>query len=94
MAIYHGVVRGSVVALPEGVHLDDGLEVEIRTAEALPADADDQMREDLFKQRLRDAGLIQETAPSAPMESEDPVERRPVIVRGKPLSQVVIDERR
>ncbi|MGI8587573.1 MAG: hypothetical protein ACR2M0_07805 [Chloroflexia bacterium] len=88
-AIYHGVVRGNVVVLAEGVHLDDGLRVEVR-APAPEVEAQ-QAAEDLLKQKLMESGLVKEFRnPPYPPTGD----RIPIHVKGKPLSETIIEDRR
>jgi hypothetical protein len=87
MQVYEGIVQDRVVVLPEEVQLEDGLRVEIRIREASQASP-----EELFKKRLVEAGLVVEIKrPSLPVADQD---RAPIPVRGKPLSEQIIEERR
>jgi hypothetical protein len=87
MQVYEGIVQERVVVLPEGVHLDDGLRVEVWVREAGKEPA-----EELFKKRLVEAGLIEGIRRSSwPLAEGD---RTPMRVKGKPLSELIIQERR
>jgi hypothetical protein len=87
MQVYEGIVQDRVVVLPEGVHLEDGLHVEVRIREAGQGSL-----EELFKKRLVEVGLLgQIRKPSWPSPDQD---RTPIQVKGKPLSEQVIEERR
>ena len=87
MRVYEGIVQDRVVVLPEDVQLEDGLHVEIRIREA-----GHESPEELFKKRLVEAGLIESTRkPSWPLVDQD---RTPIQVKGKLLSQQIIEERR
>ena len=90
MAVYYGVVQGNHIELEGGVRLAEGTRVEVRP---LPADAGDMAAaEELVKARLRAAGLLA-LAPAADDEADDE-EFEPVVVRGEPLSEEIIRERR
>jgi hypothetical protein len=97
MAVYHGVVKGNVVVLSEDAQLPDGTSVEVRVAEpqqeeTVPDEATADDPEMLFMQRLLEAGVISEIKPRG---SRSPVtDRTPIKVKGKPLSEIVIEERR
>ena len=87
MEVYEGIVKNRVVLLPEDVHLDEGLRVEVRIRKAGKGSS-----EDLFKERLVEAGLLQGIGrPSWPLANQG---RRPIQVKGKPLSEQIIEERR
>ena len=89
--IYHGVARGNVVVLPDGVEIPDGLPVEIRVLESHDAAAGPEPAVDRLQQRLRERGLLREIRGPAPVASGD---RTPVPVEGQPLSEMIIEERR
>ena len=87
MQIYEGIVKDRVVLLPEDVHLDEGLRVEVRVSRA-----EQESREETFKKRLVEAGLITRIRkPSWPLAEED---RIPIQVKGQPLSEQIVEERR
>jgi hypothetical protein len=96
MTVYQGIVKGNVVLLPEEVHLQDGTKVEVtvvpaniqghRSPESLEA------AEEAFKQHLLEAGLILEI--KRPPLTEPEGNRRPIKVKGKPMSQTIIEDRR
>jgi hypothetical protein len=87
MQVYEGIVKDRVVLLPENVHLDEGLRVEVRVSTA-----EQESREEMFKERLVEAGLIERIRkPSWPLVEED---RIPIRVKGKPLSEQIVEERR
>jgi hypothetical protein len=87
MRVYEGVVQDRVVVLPKDVHLEEGLRVEVR----VPG-ADKESLEALFKQRLLEAGLLQDS--ERPVPGIAPRHRTPIRVKGKPLSGQIIEERR
>lgn len=90
MIVYHGVVRGQVVVLPEDVQLDEGSLVEVRVPSrkrSKPARTEAE-----FKQRLLLAGLLREI--KTPILISPTGDRGPIHVRGRPLSQTIVEERR
>ena len=87
MRVYKGIVKDRVVLLPEGVHLDEGLRVEVRVPEA-----GQETPEESYKKQLVEVGLLQEIRqPSRPWTDQD---RTPIKVKGKPLSEQIMEERR
>ena len=87
MRVYEGIVKDQVVLLPNEVRLEDGLRVEVRVPKA-----GEESREEIFKRKLLEAGLLEEAkGPSRPLAEED---RVPIQVRGKPLSELIMEERR
>lgn len=86
-----GVVRGNVVVLPESVDLPDGSAVEVRVLTTDYERVDDEA-ETRFKQRLVELGLLTTIRTPAPIPPE--ADRTPIQVRGKPLSEIIIEERR
>lgn len=92
MAVYRGVVKGNVVVLPDDVQLVDGLPVEVHVAQqSLEQPARDE-RETAFLEHLVDIGLLEEVKVRDRIEAEQ--ERDLIHVKGKPLSETIIDERR
>lgn len=92
MAVYQGVVKGNVVVLPENAHVPDGTTVEVRVAEPQQAEATSEEQEILFQQHLVEIGLMTEVRkPGSRAPSSD---FTPIKVSGKPLSEMVIEERR
>lgn len=97
MRVYRGVVRDNAVQLPEGVELADGQHVEVRVTSDGEPTGDDQAsqldpEEEAVLQHLLEIGLISEI--KRPSRTEPPGDRRPIKVRGKPVSQMIIEERR
>jgi hypothetical protein len=91
MTTYHGIVKDNAIVLPEGVHLEDGTAVEVR---ALTVEQQTvQEAEDTFEQHLFEVGLLSEIKPPPPLTPPDG-DRTPLKVPGKPLSQMVIKDRR
>jgi hypothetical protein len=88
MTIYPGVVKGNVVVLPSGISLSDGLVVQIQVpSESLTPT----IEENRFKQSLVELGLLREIkTPSRTLTRAHP----PIQIKGKPLSQSLIEERR
>lgn len=87
MQVYEGIVKDRVVRLPEDVHLAEGLRVEVRIPEA-----GEETPEGLYKRRLVEVGLLEEIRrPSGPGADED---RIPIRVKGQPLSEQIMEERR
>lgn len=87
MQVYEGIVKDRVVLLPENVHLDEGQRVEIRIREA-----GQESPEELFRKRLVEVGLLEDIRrPSRPLADRD---RTPIQVKGKPLSEEIMEERR
>jgi hypothetical protein len=93
MSVYHGTVIGNTVKLPKEVVLTDGLRVEIRVPSAPSSPPRGTLTtEEQFQQRLLTLGLITEIhrpSPTVPLIA-------PVLVqvKGKPLSEMIIEERR
>jgi len=86
MVIYHGVVKDNVVVLNENAQLPDGVAVEIHVpiAPSLPDD----------RELLRTRGLLQDTTTASPAPLPAGIDRSPIPVRGQPLSEAIIAERR
>ncbi|MBS1251193.1 MAG: hypothetical protein MAG451_00223 [Anaerolineales bacterium] len=91
MRVYHGVVRGNAVMLPEDIDLEEGLTVEVRIPSTQVQKPDSDHPEHRFKQQLQMRGLIQEIRSHL---GETEYDRTPIQVCGKPLSEVIIEERR
>ena len=92
MMIYHGIVKGNLVVLPEDVHLEEGLIVEVRTLSQDDALTEEEQREEQFRERLVAIGLLRENKRVSRQAPEG--DRTPIRVKGKPLSQTIIEERR
>lgn len=93
MAIYQGVVHGDVVVLPDGIHLEEGLHVEIHAPPPNGStNTSTNSTEDGFMRAMQEAGLVSEvTVRAVTTQSED---RRLLHVKGTPLSQTIIEDRR
>lgn len=82
-----GVVKGNTIVLEGEVPLPDGARVTVTVA--VEEKSLEERRLELYK-RLEAAGLI--TVPKTPPER---IRRnKPMNVKGKPLSQVILEERR
>ena len=92
MAVYRGVVKGNVVILSEPADLADGSIVEVRPVDPATDELDEQAREAAFSRYLLEIGFISLIPTLAP----DPpgTDRTPVQVSGRPLSEMIIEERR
>jgi len=86
MAVYHGVVRDNRVEIEGGGQIADGVRVEVRPRDVVPAE-DDTAADDI----LRAEGLL-EDEPSGPPRARRPFEL--ATVRGELLSEQIIRERR
>lgn len=91
MPVYRGIAKDNVVVLPEGVHLDEGLIVEVRIPPVGAKRPGLDHPEDHFKQRLVELGLLKEIKIPPAVPGGD---RTPIKVKGKPLSQTITEERR
>jgi hypothetical protein len=58
MTTYKGIVKDNVVVLPEGAHLPDGLDVEVRLLEP-SFRRDDAFAQVLANRVTRDVGMVQ-----------------------------------
>lgn len=86
MAVYYGIVRDKQVVVAGGVPLADGVRVEVR-----PQNTDEVDDSAAVDAELRAAGLLEDTPAQAPAPAEP---FKPVMVRGEPLSEQIIRERR
>jgi hypothetical protein len=90
MSVVYGTVRSNVVVLPEGTQLPEGSTVEIR----LPRRRSRRrpvVAVSVFNQQLLKAGLLTEIRPTlAPTYPA----AEPVALPGKPLSEIVFEDRR
>lgn len=94
MATYRGIIRGNTVELLDPIGLEDGaiVEVEVRGVLPPPATEEERQREDEFTKHLIEIGLMT----AAPTHAPDPpgLDRTPITVTGKPVSETIIEERR
>ena len=88
MAVYYGVVRDNRIELEGGARLAEGTRVEvlIRSDDTATRAAEEALLQDLLAEGLLEELPIDEAAPEEPFE--------PVTVRGRPLSERIIEERR
>jgi hypothetical protein len=92
MTILFGVVRGNTVVLPDDAGLPDGQTVEIRPIGAVSQNTTDDAAEEAFLHKLVEKGLLEDVKrPPRVPPAED---RSPIEVKGTPLSQMIIEERR
>ncbi len=89
MAVYYGVIKDNKVELEDDARLADGIRVEVRPSPPREDDAreDDAAADDI----LRAEGLLEDELPEL-ARAREPFE--PVVVRGEPLSEQIIRERR
>jgi hypothetical protein len=93
MPVYRGVVRGNAVVLDEPSALAEGTVVEVRPVAAAGDERSEQEREEAFKQRLVEAGLL--NAIRRPQPDPPGIDRTPIpILSGPPVSETIIEERR
>ncbi|MBM4049037.1 MAG: hypothetical protein FJ279_28390 [Planctomycetes bacterium] len=82
-----GVVRGNTIVLDNGPSLRDGTRVTVTVTKE--EKSPEERRRELYE-RLEAEGVI--TVPKTPPEQIR--EYKPIKVKGKPLSQIIIEERR
>jgi hypothetical protein len=90
--VYRGVVKNGVIELIEPAELPDGAIVEVRLSiPPLPTPEED-ADEDAFERYLLEKGAISRIPDRLP----DPpgLDRTPIEVPGRPLSEIFIEERR
>jgi hypothetical protein len=90
MALYYGRVKDGVIVLPPDVSLADGTTVEVRVAETPPTD--ERAAGEAAKRRLLALGLLTEI--KEPPSDPDARRRTPIEVKGQPLSEMIVEERR
>lgn len=93
MTVYHGVVHDNRIELEGGARLAEGARVEVHAgndATTLTGAGAVDAEEELIR-RLRAEGLLDEP-PTGEFAADEPFE--PVEVRGEPLSEQIIRERR
>lgn len=90
--VYRGVVKDGVVVLVDGGDLPDGSVVEVRV---IASDAENTPRArvpDAVKAEMLARGLVLEFK-EPPLHAPDG-DYRPIQVAGKPLSEIIIEDRR
>ena len=92
MKVYRGVVRGKQIVLTEPTDLADGTPVEVRVALPLPPTPEERAREDAFLRHLLEIGMIHRIPPKLPDPPD--LDRTPVPVEGRPVSETLIEDRR
>jgi hypothetical protein len=92
MVSIRGVVRGKTVVLAEDVQLPDGLEVEVLVPDDVRPAVDEEGLIERFKQKLLQDGLISEIRVRP--QGSPGEDRAPIRVKGKPISETIIEERR
>lgn len=86
MVVYYGIVKDKQVVVEGGVPLADGVPVEVR-----PQNLDEVDDSAAVDAELRAAGLLEDTPSQEPVPGEP---FKPVTVRGEPLSEQIMRERR
>jgi len=91
MLVCHGVVKNNVIFIPHHVQLFEGMTVEVRipsSSENIPISSTEKQ----FKHKLLELGLLTEIKNplSKTLIGEQPLAQ----IQGKPLSQLIIEERR
>lgn len=91
MSIYYGTVKGNTVILPREVRLAEGLTVQVRVWHLpRPTTTTKMASEAQFQQKLLELGLLSGLkVPSSSLK-----EATLISVAGKPLSELIIEERR
>ncbi len=90
--VYRGVVKDRVVVLVDGDDLPEGSAVEVRV---VVSDAENTPRArvpDAVKAEMLARGLVLEFKEPPMIAPED--DYRPIQVAGKPLSEIIIEDRR
>jgi hypothetical protein len=88
---YRGLIRDGVVVFPDGMNLPDGTEVEV-SAPSVGDDWPDPPEPAPVERSLIEAGLIRHIR-RPPYPDPDP-DFEPIQVQGKPLSEIIIEDRR
>ena len=92
MPVYKGIVKKNTIVLPAGVSLTDGMIVEVHVPANGAEDSDLAAREAAFRQYLIDTGRLIKPPDSPRREELEIIE--PIQVTGKPLSEMIIEDRR
>lgn len=90
MSVYYGTIQGNTIVLPREVRLTDGLTVQVRVWPLQRPVTSQQVTSEIqFKQKLLELGLLND------LKTPSPLEEAPFVqVSGKPLSEMIIEERR
>ena len=92
MIVVRGVVKGRTVLLPDSIQLTEGAEVEVRVRDERRKSAPSALSEKAFKEKLIEIGLLKEWR--LPGDDKAMTVRIPAEVQGRPLSELIIAERR
>lgn len=93
MLVCHGVVKNNVIFIPHHVQLFEGMTVEVRipsSSENIPISSTEKQ----FKYKLLELGLLTEIKNPLSFDKA-PLGKQPLAqIQDKPLSQLIIEERR
>lgn len=92
MLVVRGVVKGRTVVLPDSIQLTEGAEVEVRVDDGRRKHTPSALSEKAFKEKLIEIGLLKECRLSG--DDQAMTVRIPAEVQGRPLSELIIAERR
>ena len=92
MLVVRGVVKGRTVLLPDSIQLTEGAEVEVRVRDGRRKYTPSSLSEKAFKEKLIEIGLLKEWR--LPRDDKAMTVRIPAEVQGRPLSELIIAERR
>lgn len=92
MLVVRGVVKGRTVLLPDSIQLTEGAEVEVRVRDKRRKHTPSALSEKTFKEKLIEIGLLKEWR--LPRDDKAMTVRIPAEVQGRPLSELIIAERR
>jgi hypothetical protein len=92
MLVVRGVVKGRTVLLPDSIQLTEGAEVEVRVRDERRKHTPSALSEKAFKEKLIEIGLLKEWR--LPRDDKAMTVRIPAEVQGRPLSELIIAERR
>ena len=87
-----GVVKGRTVLLSDSIQLTEGAEVEVRVRDEWREHTPSALSEKVFREKQIGIGLLKEWR--LPGNDEAMTVRIPAEVQGRPLSELVIAERR
>jgi hypothetical protein len=92
MLVVRGVVKGRTVLLPDSIQLTEGAEVEVRVRTERRKYTPSAFSEKAFKEKLIEIGLLKEWR--LPGDAKTRTVRIPAEIQGRPLSELIIAERR
>lgn len=87
MSTYYGMIKHNTVVFPDLVQLVEGLRVQVKL---LPLQGRSESTEEQFERQLLELGLLTEIK----SETTSFAERTPAQIAGKPLSELILEERR